>query len=131
MQNINLFKEYEGVFDGETPTLEGVGGSTKSVGRVYAYKPFALQDAIGEKSTKKVWIEYQKLRLAGITAEELIFNIVSKIRDMLVIKSFGAQKWKEEDLKKFYTKLVEIYHRSRMEEGRDLDIAIEKTILGI
>ena len=59
-------------------------------------------------------------------AEELIFNIVSKIRDMLVIKSFGAQKWKEEDLKNFTFKLVEIYHRSRMEEGRDLDIATRK-----
>lgn len=118
MQNQNLFKEYEGIFDGETPTLEEVGGPTKSVGRVYAYKPFALQDAIGEKSAKKIWIEYQKLRLAGIIAEELIFNIINKIKDM-------------EDLKKVYTKLVEIYHRSRMEEGRDLDIAIEKTILKI
>ena len=129
MINQNLFKEYEGVF--QTENVEENSDTKQKKERVYAYKSFALQDAIGEKSAKKVWIEYQKLRLAGIVAEELIFNIVSKIRDMLVIKSFGAQKWKEEDLKKFYTKLVEIYHRSRMEEGRDLDIAIEKTILGI
>ncbi|MEK7200905.1 MAG: hypothetical protein AAB672_02135 [Patescibacteria group bacterium] len=129
MQNINLFKEYEGVF--QTENVEENSDTKQKKERVYAYKPFNLQNAIGEKSAKKVWIEYQKLRLAGIVAEELIFNIVSKIRDMLVIKSFGAQKWKEEDLKKFYTKLVEIYHRSRMEEGRDLDIAIEKTILNI
>jgi DNA polymerase III gamma/tau subunit len=148
MNQTNLFKEYKGVFEKETPTHEAVGGPTKSVGRVFGYSPFALQDAIGEKSAKKAWIEYQKLRLAGIEAEELIHKIVSKVRDMAAI-SMGANKedlgiqkdypynkskrdaknWKEEDLKKFYTKLVEIYHLSRMESGNQLDIALEKTIL--
>ena len=50
---------------------------------------------------------------------------------MLVIKNFGAKNWEEKELKNFYTKLVEIYHKSRMESGNELDIAIEKTILNI
>ena len=146
MNQTNLFKEYKGVF--ETEEAEESSDSKQKKERVFGYSPFALQDAIGEKSAKKAWIEYQKLRLAGIEAEELIHKIVSKVRDMAAI-SMGANKedlgiqkdypynkskrdaknWKEEDLKKFYTKLVEIYHLSRMESGNQLDIALEKTIL--
>lgn len=125
----NLFKEYEGIF--EVENVEENSDTKQKKERAYAFNPFPLQNAIGEKSAKKIWIEYQKLRLMGITAEELIYNITNKIRDMLVIKSLGARNWQEKDLKFFYTKLVEIFHRSRMESDNDLDIAIEKTILNI
>jgi len=93
--------------------------------------------------------------LTGIEAEELIYKIVSKVKDMVAIKmgagkeDLGIQKdfpynkskrdaknWKREDLESFYTKLVEIYHRSRMEArlavgqgGCELDIALEEIIL--
>jgi hypothetical protein len=147
----NLFKEYQGVF---APTPEGVGGPTESVGqakqaRVFGYSPFALQDAIGEKNVKKAWIEYEKLRLADIEAEELVHKIVAKIRDMASI-AVGATKedlglkdypfskskrdlknWKVEDLKNFYTKLVTLYHQSRMTGGEELDVAIEKILLSL
>lgn len=141
MQN-SLFKQYENTFKDEE-----VRGKKNGVSK-YGYSPFALQDAIGEKSAKKVWIEYEKLKFAGIEAEELVHNIVSKVRDMTVI-IMGAKKensglkdypynkskkdlknWEEEELKNFYTKLVEIYHRSRM-GGEELDVAIEKTLLNI
>ena len=125
----NLFKEYEGIFEAEN--AEESPDTKQKKERVYAYSPFALQNAIGDKSAKKVWIEYEQRRLADITAEELIFNIINKTRDMLAIKSFGAKNWKEEDLKSLYTKLVEIYHKSRMESGNELDIALEKTLLSI
>ncbi len=148
----NLFKEYEGVFNSETEEASNL--KEKKV-RVFGYSPFALQDAIGEKSVKKAWIEYQKLRLAGIEAEELIHNIVSKIRDMTAImmgaskedlgmKDFPYNKskrdsknWKEKEIKNFYTKLVEIYHKSRMPadysvgQGEEIDLAIEKILLSI
>ena len=147
----NLFKEYEKIFsqtpEGETPTREAVGGPTKSVGRVYAYSPFALQDAIGERNVKKAWIEYEKLRLSGIEAEDVIHKIICKIKDMTAI-SLGASKedlgikdytfnsakrnlknWKIEELKNFYTKLIAIYHRARMESGNELNIALEKALL--
>ncbi|KKR29172.1 MAG: hypothetical protein UT61_C0035G0007 [Candidatus Woesebacteria bacterium GW2011_GWA1_39_8] len=149
--NQNLFKEYEGIF---APTPEEVGGPTESVGqakkeKVFGYSPFALQDAIGEKNVKKAWIEYEKLRLAGIEAEELIYKIVSKAMHMsaiieganaedLGIKDYPYSKskkdsrnWREEDLKKFYTKLIEIHHKSRMESNNELDISLEKTLLSI
>jgi hypothetical protein len=142
----NLFKEYEKFFS-QTPE-EGIENTAGKKERVFGYSPFALQDALGEKSAKKVWIEYEKLRLTGIEAEELIFKITSKIRDMLAIglgasfddlglKDFPYNKskrdlknWKEKDLKDLYTKLTEIYHRSRM-GGDGLDLAIEKTLLSI
>jgi hypothetical protein len=140
MQNQNLFGEYEKI--PEEPK------EIKPKERVFDYSPFALQDAIGKRSAKATWIEYEKLRLAGIEAEELIHKIVSKVRDMVAItmgvskEDLGiksdypynkskrdAKNWKETELKNFYTRLVEIYHLSRMESGNQLDIALEKTIL--
>jgi len=81
----SLFKQYEGAF------FEEAEGSKNKTKKIFGYKPFALQDAIGEKSIKNIWIEYQKLRFSGIEAEELIHNIVSKIRDMTAIM-MGAAK---------------------------------------
>lgn len=149
----SLFKEYKNAFGEETPMTEGAvavtkGGAVKKQ-RVFGFSPFALQDAIGEKNVKKIWLEYEKLIFAGISAEELIHKIVSKVKDMAMIER-GASKedlgvkdypfakskkdlknWEEAELKDFYTKLVTIYHESRMVGGDDLDTAIEKTILGV
>ena len=138
----SLFKEYENIFDDKDIPQE------KKESYEYAYSPFALQDAIGERSAKKAWIEYEKLRFAGIEAEDLVHKIVAKIRDMTAI-IIGADKedlgmrdypfnkskkdtknWKADDLKILYTKLAENYHRSRM-GGDDLDSALEKIILSI
>jgi hypothetical protein len=147
MDQNNLFKEYKGIFEAEN-NEKGADSKSKKE-RVFGYSPFALQDALGERSAKKAWIEYEKLRFAGIEAEELVYKIVAKIRDMTAIK-MGASKedlgikndypynksrrdlknWKEEHLKNFYTKLITIHHRSRM-GGDELDIAIEKTLLNI
>jgi len=140
----SLFKQYKEIFQDETEIQNEKNGISQ-----YAYSPFALQDAAGEKNVKKAWIEYTKLRLDGIEAEDLIHKIINKVRDMVAINQ-GATKedlgikdypfskskkdlknWKIEDLKNFYTKLVEIYHCSRMEFGNVLDIALEKLLLSI
>jgi len=92
MEEKSLFKEYEGAFKTDNP--EENSDSKVKKGNFFGYSPFALQDAIGERSAKKAWIEYEKLRFAGTEAEELIHNIVSKVRDMTAI-SIGA---KREDL---------------------------------
>jgi len=140
----NLFKEYEGVFiaEGEVET------SKEKKEPFYSFSPFALQDALGAKDIKNTWLEYQKLRFAGIEVEEIIHKIVSKVRDMTAI-SLGATKenlniksdfpynkskkdlknWKLEELKNLYSDLVSIYHRSRLESGANLDIALEKILL--
>lgn len=140
----SLFKEYNGVFEEKESPKEEKALPT------FAYSPFALQDAIGEGSAKKAWLEYQKLRIKeDIQAEELIHKIANKARDMLAI-SLGADKeslgmkdfpfnkskkdaknWPTEKLKRFYTDLIEAYHRSRLENGIDLDAALEKLLLSI
>lgn len=145
MEQNNLFKEFEGLFkDNDEKNPEKKKGNFE-----YAYSPFALQDAIGGKSAKAAWIEYEKLKFAGIEAEELIHKIISKAKDMTAIamgatkEDLGIQKdypynkskrdaknWKEAELKNFYTKLVEIYHRSRM-GGEELDVSLEKALLSI
>ena len=147
MKQDNLFKQYKGVFETEDEPQKSSDRKNEK-GRVFGYSPFALQDALGERSAKKAWIEYEKLRFESIEAEELIHKIISKIRDMAAIKT-GATKeilgmknypfnkskrdlknWKEKELKDLYTKLVEAYHNSRM-RGNDLDAEIEKIILSI
>ncbi len=151
---LNLFKEYEGIFN---PEVKEDSNIKEKKGRVFNYNPFALQDAIGEKNIKKTWIEYQKLKLAGIGAEEIIHSIVRKVRDMtfiiigiskedLGLKDYpynkskrDAKNWKELELKNFYTKLIIIYHQSRMTYPNgysinridELEIAIEKILLSI
>ena len=137
----SLFKQYEGVFDNKVDNPEK---TKKTEG--YAYSPFALQDAIGEANIKNIWIEYQKIKMLGIEPEEIIHKIISKIRDMLAIskgatiaslsiKDFPYNKskkdlknWKIEKLEDFYTKLVSIYHESRM-GGETLETALEKLLL--
>lgn len=138
----SLFKEYQDIF---TPKEEV---SKEKTERVYDYSPFALQDAVGEKNVKKVWLEYQKLVLNDISPEDLIHKIISKVRDMaaiqkgatasdLGIKDYPYNKskrdlknWKPDELINFYTKLVLIYHQSRM-GGESLDLALEKLLLSL
>lgn len=142
MDQINLFKEFEKIF------IEPKEVQKESKEKFYAYSPFALQDALGEKNIKGVWIEYQRLVLQGVEAEDLIHKIISKVRDMVAISAGASasdlgikdypyskskkdlKNWKQQDLKNFYTKLVSIYHESRM--GKEsLETALEKTLLSI
>jgi hypothetical protein len=157
----SLFKEYEKVFEeSHSASCSARASRDKKAGEFeFAYSPFALQDAVGEKSAKKSWIEYMKLRLTGIESEKLIFQIAGKARDMLAIikgatkEDLGiakdypynkskrdAKNWQEKSLADFYTKLIEAYHGSRMGtrptewsfgRGEELDVALEKILLSI
>ncbi len=145
----SLFKQYEGVFAGKNDL------PNKKEGFEYAYSPFALQDAIGEKNVKKIWIEYQKLILAGIEAEDIIHKITAKVRDMLAIKKGASREdlglksdfpynkskkdsrnWQPGELGDLYRKLVFCYHASRMSlpgggRSEELETSLERAILGI
>lgn len=146
MKEKNLFGEYQEQLsaNNEGEIIE----EKKTKEKVFGYNPFPLQDAIGDKSVKKIWLEYQKLRLLGIEADEVIHKIIGKIRDMVAI-SQGASKeglgtkdypfakskkdlknWQPKELLDFYTKMVGIYHYSRS-GGDELDIATEKTFLNL
>jgi hypothetical protein len=147
MNQDSLFKKYNGTFEAEN--AREFSDSKEKKDKIFGYSPFALQDAVGERSVKKIWIEYEKLRFAGIEAEELIHKIISKVRDMTAIKMGTGREelglsdypyskskrdlknWKEADLKNFYAKLVETYHRARMESDHELDVALEKILLSI
>lgn len=137
----SLFKQYQGVFENQNQSLPEKKGT-----KFFTYNHFPLQDAIGRKEVKIIWIEYQKLIISGIEPEELIFKIVSKVRDLLAIskgataesleiKDYPYRKskadlknWKKEELEEFYSKLVAIYHESRM-GGENLGISLEKLLL--
>lgn len=142
----SLFKQYQGVFS-EKPEQEKKEAKKE---REYAYSPFALQDAVGERNIKKIWIEYHRLRYEGIEAEDLIHKIISKVKDMVAIISgatsadlgvkdypFNKSKkdlknWKEADLKKFYEDLVSVYHQSRMGNyAEELNISLERLVLSL
>jgi hypothetical protein len=144
MNQENLFKEYKDVFKEESEDKP----DAKKQERFFAYSPFALQDAIGERSAKKTWIEYEKLRFQGIEADELVYKIISKIKELTAI-SLGAsavdlglkdypynkskrdlKNWKLENLKDFYTKLIFAFHESRMGKV-ELDTVLEKLLLNI
>ncbi|MBN2093977.1 MAG: hypothetical protein JW740_01200 [Candidatus Zambryskibacteria bacterium] len=152
MKQSNLFKEYKEVFEKEPEELK-----TKKE-KIFSYYPFALQDALGERNVKKVWIEYEKLRFNGAEAEELVYKIISKLKNMLAIK-LGASKtdlelkdysynkskshaknWEAEKLEHFFTQTVYAYHASRMDTKTpfirndlkgELDLVLEKIILSI
>lgn len=143
MDQANLFKEYEGVFDewgSEEDTDE-----VKETRKKEAYNPFAIADAVGKKSPKESWIEYTIARLQGGEAEELHARAVSKVRDIIIASKerqentsmhpfvykkakADLRNWKEGELEKTYKKFVDIYHESRM-GGDELDIALEKVLL--
>lgn len=140
-EQINLFKQFENIFKTEEEQEE-----KKPFQKNYDYSPFALQDAIGVADNKRAWIEYQKLKFLGIEDEEIVHNIISKVRDMVLINKGASildlgikeypynkskkdiKNWKEHRLIGFYERLVSLYHESRM-GGEPLDIALEKTIL--
>lgn len=143
MQDV-LFKNYQGVFEEKEEVAE-----KKKPAFEYEYSPFALQDALGSKNPKNAWIEYIKLRFAGIEAESIAPNLISKARDMLGIalgagqSELGIKKyfpysksqkdsrnWKKEELEKLYSELIYIYHESRI-ANKDLDAEVEKIILSL
>lgn len=141
----NLFKQYEGVFEEISEKAPKAAAKKESF---FGLNAFALQDAVGEKSAKKSWIEYQKLRFEGGEAEEIIYKIVSKVSGLSALAK-GASKeelgvsdypfsklkkdlknWKPEELESLHRRLVTAFHLSRM-GGDELDLAIEKILLSI
>lgn len=111
------------------------------------FSPFALPDAVGKKSPKEAWIEYQRARMAGIEPEELHARVWAKVRDMissesgtadeLLIHPFVHKKaqadfrnWPPRLLQDFADELIDVYHQSRL-GGDGLDVSMEKALLSI
>lgn len=111
------------------------------------YNPFALADAVGKKSAKESWIEYQRARLAGAEPEELHSKVWGKARDMISSEKATADElgihpfvhkkakadsknWPKEKLDLLTQNLLGIYHQARL-GGDELDLAMEKILLSI
>ncbi len=111
------------------------------------YNPFAIADAVGKRSAKEAWIEYIKSRENNNEPEEIHGRVVGKVRDILIAETVAAEEsgmhpfvyrkakmdlknWPEDSLQNFYTRLVSLYHNSRL-GGEDMDVALEKELLKI
>src|SRR3989344_3777286 len=112
------------------------------------FNPFVLGDALGEKNKKLLWVSYYKALNNGASAEELHGMLFWQIKSILIAKTaknpadsglkpfvygkakkFGG-KFKEEDLRKLGTELVQIYDEARR-GTTELAVGLEKFILKI
>lgn len=107
---------------------------------------FSLTEALASRDKKKLWVLYNKARIGGIEAEEILPTLFWQIKTLLSVKlsknpeSLGlkpfvlgkarraCQKWQDEELQNLLSKFVSIYHETRL--GLiDFDTELEKTIL--
>lgn len=108
--------------------------------------PFTLADAFLAHDRKRAWIEYQKLRSAGISSEEIHGTLSWAVRSALIasktkspdeagLKPFvytksrrAAEKLGLAQVEELSRKLVALYHRARAGEG-DMALGIERLLL--
>lgn len=149
----NIFILLEGKLDKKTANrLENQSEKTQE----FSLKPttsnlkpsfsiFKLTDALGNRSRKKAWVEYQRALRSGSRPEEIHGMLFWQTKSMLLVaqkatsglKPFVVSKsksflnnWTEDELKKLSSNLVSIYHNSRR-GGPELEIAIEQLVLGL
>lgn len=109
---------------------------------------FSITDGLVHKDKKKLWISYVDLLGKGAAAEEIHGILFWQVKNMIlasrakdaqdaglspfVFKNAltGARNYKNEDLKKMSSELVDMTHRVRQGKG-DLDVMIEKWVLGL
>jgi len=149
----NIFIVFEGLLDKKTLDLikKGAGETFEFFIKnkpLKVFNPFALGDALGEKNKKLLWVSYYKALSNGASAEELHGMLFWQIKSILIAKLakdatesglkpfvYGkakrfASKFKEEDLRKLGTELVQIYDEAR--KGiTELAVGLEKFILKI
>jgi len=149
----NTFIVFEGLLDKKT--LDLIKKSAEKTEEFFlknrpakVFNPFALGDALGEKNKKLLWVSFYKALNNGASAEELHGMLFWQIKSILIAKTaktpadsglkpfvYGkakkfASKFREEDLKKRATELVEIYDQAR--KGLiDLETGLERFILKI
>ncbi len=108
--------------------------------------PFALSDAFLKNDRKNAWIEYQKLRLHGISLEEIHGTLSWGVRSTLLalktktpeasgMKPFVYSKSRrigeqrgQKTIEALSRKLVAVYHQARAGKV-DMGLGIEKLIL--
>jgi len=112
------------------------------------FNSFALADALGRRDKKELWTLFEEAQFAGKAAEELHGLLFWQMKSMLQAAAsksaaeagqkpfvYGkaarfAKNYSPLELKKKSAELVSIYHDARR-GGEDMDVAMEKWILGV
>lgn len=107
---------------------------------------FSITDGLVQKDKKKLWISYVDLLGKGAVAEEIHGILFWQVKNMILasravsatetgLSPFvyknaltGARNYKNEDLQKMSSELVDMTHRVRQGKG-DLEVMIEKWVL--
>lgn len=109
---------------------------------------FSITDGLVQKDKKKLWISYVDLLGKGAVAEEVHGILFWQVKNMILASRAGsagetglspfvyknaltgARNYKNEDLQKMSSELVDMTHRVRQGQG-ELEIMIEKWVLGL
>ena len=109
---------------------------------------FSITDKLLNRDKKKLWISYIDLIEQGILAEEIHGVIFWAVKNMIIVGKVdgqresglapfpyskalsGSRNYREQELQKMSTDLVEMAHKVRRGEG-DLGVMLEKWILSI
>ena len=66
--------------------VEEVKGSPKNVKYEKEFNIFSLTDALADKNNKLLWTLFQKARIAGVSAEEILPILFWQIKTQLLVK---------------------------------------------
>jgi hypothetical protein len=109
---------------------------------------FSITDGLVQKDKKKLWISYVDLLGKGAVAEEIHGILFWQVKNMILASMAGsatetglspfvyknaltgARNYKNEDLQKMSSDLVDMTHRVRQGKG-DLEVMMEKWMLGL
>ena len=109
---------------------------------------FSITDGLVQKDKKKLWISYVDLLGNGAVAEEIHGILFWQVKNMILASRAGsatetglspfvyknaltgARNYKNEDLQKMSSDLVDMTHRVRQGKG-DLEVMMEKWMLGL
>ncbi|MFC1625267.1 hypothetical protein ACFL1O_00055 [Patescibacteria group bacterium] len=106
---------------------------------------FYLADLFGNRQKEKIWLAYQKELFEGTLAEEVFWKLLWQVKSLMLVKKgegnglhpFVLNKVKksaplftEEELQKYSSNLVDLFHQSRHGQA-DLAVGLEKFILKI
>jgi hypothetical protein len=139
----------------DAPTLkkieriaEKVQEFTKPEGKKETYNIFYITDGLLARDKKKLWIDYVDLLSKGAAAEEIHGILFWQVKNMILTSCAdsmketgltpyqyknaltGSRKYKEDELLKMSSDLVEMTHKVRSGEG-DLDVMLEKWVLSV
>lgn len=112
------------------------------------YNLFSITDGLLQKDKKNLWIDYVEFLDKGAVPEEIHGIFFWQIKSMILatksdsqaqsgLSPFvyknaltGSRKYKNEELEKLSSQLVDMTHRVRSGEG-ELEVMLEKWVLGL